>query len=81
MLETYRGIAPESVLREIAILAGALQGRTLQHINSTRLGGGVAELLARLVPFTESLGIGTRWDVMTGNNGFFEVTKAMHNAL
>jgi len=81
MLESYRGIAPEAVLREIAILAGALQGRTLQHINSTRLGGGVAELLARLAPFTESLGIATRWDVMAGNNGFFEVTKAMHNAL
>lgn len=81
MLDAYRGIAPESVLREIAILAEALQGRTLQHINSTRVGGGVAELLTRLVPLTESLGIGTRWDVMTGNNGFFAVTKAMHNAL
>ncbi|MDH3442282.1 MAG: glycosyltransferase [Deltaproteobacteria bacterium] len=81
MLDAYRGIAPESVLREIAILADALQGRTLQHINSTRLGGGVAELLTRLIPLTESLGIRTSWDVMKGNTAFFEVTKAMHNAL
>ena len=55
MLEAYRGIAPDSVLTEIAILAEALQGRSLQHVNSTRTGGGVAELLTRLVPFTESL--------------------------
>jgi trehalose synthase len=81
MLEAYRGIAPDSILQELAILAEALQGRTLQHVNSTRSGGGVAELLARLVPLTESLGIRTTWDVILGNRSFFEVTKAMHNAL
>ncbi len=81
MLESYRGIAPDSVLREIAILADALHGRTLQHVNSTRVGGGVAELLTRLVPFTESLGIRTAWDVIEGNASFFEVTKSLHNAL
>ncbi|HZD42294.1 MAG TPA: glycosyltransferase [Terriglobales bacterium] len=81
MLEAYRGIAPDSVLTEIAILAEALQGRTLQHVNSTRMGGGVAELLARLVPLTESLGIRTRWEVVEGNPRFFEVTKMIHNAL
>jgi len=81
MLDTYRGVAPDSVLTEIAILADALQGRSLQHVNSTRIGGGVAELLARLVPFTESLGIRTGWDVIEGSTGFFEATKSMHNAL
>jgi trehalose synthase len=81
MLDAYRGIAPESVLDELAILAGALKGRTLQHVNATRSGGGVAELLARLQPWTESLGIATRWDVLTAEPSFFEVTKAMHNAL
>ena len=81
MLEAYRGVAPDSILTELAILAEALQGRTLQHVSSTRSGGGVAELLARLVPLTESLGIRTTWDVILGNRSFFEVTKAMHNAL
>lgn len=81
MLEAYRGIAPESILTDISVLAEALQGRTLHHINATRSGGGVAELLARLVPWTESLGIRTTWDVLTGSPEFFEVTKAMHNAL
>jgi trehalose synthase len=81
MLDSYRGIAPDSVLTELAILATALRGRTLQHVNATRSGGGVAELLARLTPWTESLGIRTTWDVITGNPSFFEVTKSMHNAL
>jgi trehalose synthase len=53
----------------------------LQHINSTRSGGGVAELLARLRPWTEALGIRTTWDMLTGSPEFFEVIKAMHNAL
>ncbi|MFQ5683302.1 MAG: glycosyltransferase [Candidatus Binatia bacterium] len=81
MIEAYRGIAPDSTLAELATLAEALQGRTLHHINSTRSGGGVAELLARLVPWTQSLGIETIWDVITGSDEFFEVTKTMHNAL
>ncbi|GIX49444.1 MAG: glycosyl transferase family 1 [Candidatus Tectimicrobiota bacterium] len=81
MIEQYRGIAPDSVLREIALLAEALQGRSLLHVNATRSGGGVAELLARLVPWTEALGIRTTWEVISGSPAFFEVTKAMHNAL
>ena len=81
MIETYRGIAPDSTLNELTILAEALQGRTLQHLNATRSGGGVAELLHRLVPWTEALGIRTRWEVLRGTPEFFDVTKAMHNAL
>ena len=81
MLDAYRGVVPEEALREVYDLAAALRGRTLQHINSTATGGGVAEILHRLVPLTKSLGIPTRWDVIQGDEEFFEVTKAFHNAL
>ncbi len=81
MLDAYRGLAPAGVLDELRILSAALKGRTLQHVNATRSGGGVAELLARLGPWTESLGIATRWDVITAEPAFFEITKTMHNAL
>jgi trehalose synthase len=81
MLEAYRDVVPSSALDELYCLADALRGRTLQHINSTRSGGGVAELLSRLVPLTEALGVHTHWDVISGDSMFFEVTKAFHNAL
>ncbi len=51
------------------------------HINSTRIGGGVAELLRQNIPLMNELGIDTRWEVIEGDQAFFEVTKAMHNAL
>lgn len=50
-------------------------------VNSTAVGGGVAEILNRLVPVMSELGLGVRWEVITGGNDFFEVTKAFHNAL
>jgi trehalose synthase len=81
MIERYRGIAPDAILSEIDALAGALTGRTLQHVSSTRSGGGVAEILRSLNPWTASLGIPTRWDVIDGTREFFEITKCMHNAL
>ena len=51
------------------------------HVNSTRYGGGVAEMLHRLLPLFEELGIKVRWEVMTGSELFFRVTKSFHNAL
>ncbi len=81
MLKAYRDIAPQTTLDEIQTLAEVLQGRTIQHINSTRSGGGVAEILRRFVPLTESLGIQARWDTISGSPEFYEVTKAFHNAL
>ena len=50
-------------------------------VNSTAVGGGVAEILNRLIPLMNELEIPTRWDVITGGNDFFEVTKAFHIAL
>jgi trehalose synthase len=50
-------------------------------VNSTAVGGGVAEILVRLVPILQELGLAIRWDVITGGNDFYEVTKAFHNAL
>ena len=40
----------------------------MQHINSTAVGGGVAEILTRLVPLLkEGLGLEARWDVIKGD--------------
>jgi trehalose synthase len=55
--------------------------KSVKMVNSTAVGGGVAEMLNRLVPLLGELGVTTHWDVITGGNDFFEVTKAFHNAL
>ena len=50
-------------------------------VNSTAVGGGVAEILNRLVPLARELSVTIRWEVLEGGSDFFEVTKAFHNAL
>ena len=80
-LSDYGSIAGEEVVSQLSRLAERLAPRTLMHINSTRVGGGVAEMLERSVPLFNLLGLETRWEVIQGDEAFFEVTKAMHNAL
>src|SRR6185436_129027 len=50
-------------------------------VNSTAVGGGVAEILSRLLPLMLELGLQPRWEVLEGGPEFYEVTKAFHNAL
>src|ERR1700688_4878534 len=80
-LDDYRTIVGMAELDELRFLARGLKGKTLKMVNSTAVGGGVAEMLNRLVPMLAELEVTTHWDVITGGNDFFEVTKAFHNAL
>lgn len=80
-LDDYSGVVGTGEIDEMRALAKPLSGRTVQMVNSTAVGGGVAEILNRLVPLAEELGLNIRWEVMTGGDDFFEVTKAFHNAL
>jgi trehalose synthase len=80
-LEEYARILGEGEIEELRALAKPLRGRSIEMINSTAVGGGVAEILTRLLPLGEQLGLNIRWDVLTGGDDFFEVTKAFHNAL
>ena len=80
-LDEYATVIGDGEIDEMRALARPLIGRTVQMLNSTAVGGGVAEMLNRIVPLAEELGLNIRWDVMTGGDDFFEVTKAFHNAL
>jgi trehalose synthase len=80
-LEDYQEVAGPGVIEELRALAGRVAGRSMQHINSTPVGGGVAEILTRLVPLLRELGVDATWDVIKGDQAFFGVTKAFHNAL
>lgn len=80
-IEEYGPIVGSHVIEELRLLAERLQGKVIQTINSTAVGGGVAEILHRLVPFLHELGVDIRWEVIRGGEAFFQVTKAFHNAL
>ncbi|MCM8765853.1 MAG: glycosyltransferase [Candidatus Omnitrophica bacterium] len=80
-LDEYIPIVGQSVIDDLRLLAERLEGKIIQHINSTPVGGGVAEILSRMVPLLKELGIDSRWDVIKGGEQFFQVTKKFHNAL
>jgi len=80
-VDDYRAIVGDEEVDELYLLAERLKGKSVQNINSTATGGGVAEILSRMVPLLRDLGIDAHWDVIKGNEKFFTVTKEMHNAL
>jgi len=68
-------------VEELRALARPLAGAEVMMVNSTAVGGGVAELLSRVVPLMQELNLRAEWEVFAGGKDFFEVTKAFHNAL
>lgn len=80
-IDEYAPIVGQAVINGLRLLAERLKGKKIQHINSTAVGGGVAEILNRMVPLLQELGVDARWDVIKGGERFFEVTKKFHNAL
>ncbi len=80
-LSDYRHFIGIDELEKIKKLASYLKGQEIVHINATRYGGGVAEMLSSLVPLLSSLGLRARWEVLEGDNRFFEITKRIHNSL
>jgi len=80
-LEDYAEIVGENEINEIRTLAEKLADKSVVHVNSTSFGGGVSEILRRLVPLMKDVGINAEWKVIKGDKEFFKVTKAFHNAL
>lgn len=80
-LKEYIPIVGQSTIDDLKLLAEKLKGKSIQNVNSTAVGGGVAEILNCMVPLLNELGVNTKWDVIKGTEEFFEVTKKFHNAL
>ncbi|RJQ22613.1 MAG: glycosyltransferase [Nitrospiraceae bacterium] len=81
MLPQYSGVSPKGDLILLRKLGEKLHGKSFLHVNSTRAGGGVAEILQRMVPILKELGIDARWEVIEGDERFFDITKKIHNAI
>ncbi len=80
-LADYISVVTQPVIDDLRLLADKLRGKVIRNINSTAVGGGVTEILNRMVPFLQELGIDAHWDVIKGGERFFAVTKKIHNAL
>jgi trehalose synthase len=65
----------------IARARESFAGRAIWHVNSTAVGGGVAELLHSLLAYARGAGVDVRWVVVGGQPHFFRVTKTLHNRL
>lgn len=81
LLDSYSKVVGGDVIDHLQQLSAPLRGKKVVHVNSTRLGGGVAEILHQLVPLMIELGIDTSWEVIEGNDKFYKCTKSFHNAL
>jgi trehalose synthase len=80
-IDDYAPIVGKSTIDELRLIATKLHGKIIQNINSTMTGGGVAEILGRMVPLLRELGVDARWDVIEASADFYRVTKKFHNSL
>ena len=80
-LDAYAEVAGRDVVEHLRQLADRLKGLRVVHVNSTRVGGGVSEILERLIPLMNELGIETTWEVIQGSPEFFQITKSFHNGI
>jgi trehalose synthase len=80
-IEPYLQHVPRWVENELRCLAAPLRGASVVHVNATAVGGGVAEILQRLVPLQRGLGLDVQWFVLEGDADYYRTTKKVHNAL
>jgi trehalose synthase len=81
ILEEYSKIAGQDVVEHLRQLAEPLKGLRVVHVNSARVGGGVAEILNKMVPLMQELKISAAWEVISGHLAFYQCTKSFHNAI
>jgi hypothetical protein len=81
VIEKFVPIVGEDAVDSVFKIAEKLRGISVLHVNSTPKGGGVAEILSKLVPLMREVGINAEWKVIRGDEEFFKVTKSFHNAL
>jgi len=77
----YESIVGKDVIYELILMSKKLKKEKIQCINSTKQGGGVAEILSRIIPLLNDLDVKATWDVIEAEPEYYNITKAFHNAL
>ena len=93
VMDDWRPIEPNAVTEgfdapylqryqlELRRMAAQLRGIEVVHLNSTGVGGGVAEILTSMIPLSRWYGLDTRWLVIPPDNDYFGVTRKVHDLL
>lgn len=81
MLKELEAIVGPSEIDHLMQLSNFLKGKKIVHINSTKVGGGVAEILDNLIPLKLELGLDAIWETIVGQSEFYKCTKMFHNLL
>lgn len=80
-LDDYRAVAPRGSVDFLLRIAERLRGRRLVEVSGSRYGGGAVEMLKRLVPILNDLGIETSWEVVIGTADFDATVRAVAKGL
>ena len=70
LLQRYEEIVGPQEMHRLRQLASRLQGKRIVHVNSTRSGGGVAEILSWMIPLMQDLGLEARWETSAARASF-----------
>jgi len=81
ILEAYYPLVGKQIVDSIRGKAKNFENKSILHVNATKFGGGVAEILNNMIPMMKELKIDAHWEVFTAPESFFEISKKMHNAL
>ncbi len=81
-LQSYKEVIGNSKIEKLKQLAAPLENKVWAHINSTYIGGGVAEMLKSLVPLAKGFGIDAQWHLFEAHSeDFFYITKKFHDLI
>ncbi|OGU93905.1 MAG: glycosyl transferase family 1 [Ignavibacteria bacterium RIFOXYC2_FULL_35_21] len=80
-IQNYYGIVDDEVIHKLYNVSKKLFNKRMVHINSTFVGGGVAEMLSTFIPLMNDIGVEAEWRIQYGVPDFFAITKEFHNAL
>ena len=69
-LDEYRDVAPKGTVDFLYRLSESVSGRHFVHVSAVRYGGGAAEMLRRLIPILNGLGVVARWEVLAADQEF-----------
>ncbi|MHA2006138.1 MAG: glycosyltransferase [Promethearchaeota archaeon] len=81
ILKAYQSLVGKNQITQLLKKAQKFENKDVLHVNATKYGGGVAEILANMIPLMQELRLNAEWKVFTAPENFYEISKKMHNAL